>query len=381
MLGIKDRFKELFGQEPLLVEAPGRINLIGEHTDYNEGFVLPAAIDKTIVFGFAANGRENCRLYSVDMEEHFEFDVESFTPQRGGWANYIMGMVAQFQENGLQINGFDCVFGGNIPVGAGLSSSAALLCGTGLGLAKLFGHEPTKLQLIKMAQKAEHVFAGVQCGIMDQFASTMGKRDHVIRLDCQSLDFEYFKLDLRDYEILLCDTQVKHALADTEYNTRRQECETGINVIRNKHPHVQSLRDVDMEMLQSMEPRLDPIIFKRCLYVVEENQRVVDSCLLLLENDLKGFGEKMYGSHKGLSDLYEVSCPELDVLVEATQSMPFVLGSRMMGGGFGGCTINLVRKSKRAQFEQELRDVFMKKFDLDLPIYEVRIEDGVRVVE
>ncbi|WP_143961256.1 galactokinase [Litoribacter populi] len=373
-------YSNLYSSDPIRVKAPGRINLIGDHTDYNEGFVLPAAIDMEIELALGKNSGRTCRIFSIDYKEEFIFDLEDFSPLPSGWANYIMGVVAQFQEKGFLITGFDCVFGGDIPIGAGLSSSAALECGVAVGLNRLFGYDIKKIDLIKMAQKAEHTFAGVQCGIMDQFASIMGKIDHVIQLDCRSLDYRHFKLDLQDYEILLCDTQVKHSLADSAYNTRREECDKGVAILSKNHENVASLRDVTLSMLEEQKSLLDPVIYQRCKFVVEENQRVLDACKALDKGDMVGFGTKMYQSHDGLSNLYEVSCAELDLLVEAAKSMNSVKGSRMMGGGFGGCTINLVKKNEAQAFENEMKQVFQKAFNQELVIYRVNIQDGVREI-
>ncbi|MEO0472457.1 MAG: galactokinase family protein, partial [Bacteroidota bacterium] len=240
-------FKQHFVGEPLLVRAPGRVNLIGEHTDYNHGFVLPAAIDKGIDFAIAANGTDRIRLVSRDLDDRFEspLDEIAVAPKAHSWANYILGMAALLRENGYQIAGFDLAFGGNIPVGAGLSSSAALECGAGWAICQLFGQPIERMALAKMAQKAEHTWAGVMCGIMDQFASTFGQADHVIRLDCRSLDYHYFPFSTENYQIVLCDTGVSHSLASSEYNTRREECEAGVAIIQQQHPEVQALRDAN----------------------------------------------------------------------------------------------------------------------------------------
>lgn len=377
---IEDKFKELYGSSSLLVRSPGRINLIGEHTDYNDGFVLPAAIDKEMVMAVAKSNSETCRLYSVDFQESFEFNLNSFKPTDKGWPNYIMGVVDQLQKGGYKVGGFDCVFGGNIPIGSGLSSSAALECATAFALDQLFALDVEKLQLIKYAQKAEHTFVGVLCGIMDQFASVMGKRDHAIQLDCRSLDFNYFPIRLQNYQIILCDTGVKHSLASSEYNTRRRECEQGVAIVRKKHPQVNSLRDVTLDMLEEVKGELSSVIYKRCRYVIEENHRVLSGCELLEQGDIKGFGQKMYGSHQGLSQLYEVSCPELDFLVDLTKDNPQVVGARMMGGGFGGCTINLIAIDQKEAFIEEARRAYGEKFGIELKVYEVTVSDGTGVV-
>lgn len=373
---VKQVFKDFFDKDPLLVYSPGRINLIGEHTDYNEGFVMPAAIDKKMVIGIAENQTNQARIYSLDFKEEFAFDLNSFGPKKGHWATYIMGVTAQLQQAGYQVKGFDMVFGGDIPVGAGLSSSAALEVAVGFALSTLFGFGIPKRSLIHYAQKAEHLFADVQCGIMDQFASAMGKKDHVIRLDCRTLEFDYFPLNLPDHEILLIDTQVKHSLADSAYNQRRQECQSGVSAAQKINPAIQSLRDMDEPILEEIKSQISGEVYRRCLFVIQENKRVLDASSLLELHDLRGFGEKMYASHEGLSTLYEVSCAELDFLVDFTKPLPYVLGSRMMGGGFGGCTINLVEKGQTELLQKEISSAFSKKFNIIPKFYLVTLENG-----
>ena len=378
---LKEKFFQLYNTNPLIVRSPGRINLIGEHTDYNEGFVLPAAIDKEMVLAVAKNNSDSCRLYSLDYDESAEFNLKELKPSDVAWANYILGVADQLQKAGYSIQGFDCVFGGDVPMGAGLSSSAALECGAGFALSQLFEHKIERTQLAKFAQMAEHTFAGVQCGIMDQFASVMGKKDHAIRLDCRSLEFSYFPINLRNYQVVLCDTQVKHSLASSEYNTRRKECEQGVATVQAKYPEVNSLRDISLQMLKEVEDQLDPVVYKRCSFVIEENERLLSGCALLEEGDIAGFGQKMYGSHDGLSNLYEVSCKELDFLVDFTRDKDYVVGSRMMGGGFGGCTINLVAIDKKDEFIQSIREAYKNKFNIEMKTYEVAVKDGTSKVE
>lgn len=379
---IQQKFFERYEREPLMVRAPGRINLIGEHTDYNDGFVLPAAIDKEMILAVGKNNTDSCRLFSMDYNESISFKLVDFKPSaQHPWANYIMGVVDQLQKGGYTLEGFDCVFGGNIPIGAGLSSSAALECGTAYALSKLFDLDVEKRTLVRYAQKAEHIFAGVQCGIMDQFASVMGKKDHAIRLDCRSLEFSYFPLKLGNYQVVLCDTQVKHSLASSEYNTRRKECEEGVSVVKSKYPEVKSLRDITLQMLDELQQELSAEVYKRCRYVIEENERLLRGCELLEQEDMEGFGRQMYGSHEGLSRQYEVSCPELDFLVDFTRDKPYVLGARMMGGGFGGCTINLLAIEHKEDFIRDISLAYQEKFKIDLKTYEVVIKDGAGLVE
>lgn len=377
---IKRVFRFFFDKDPLLVYSPGRINLIGEHTDYNEGFVMPAAIDKKMVVGIAKNKTNQVRIYSLDFKEEFAFDINSFGPKKGHWATYIMGVTAQLQQAGYQVRGFDMVFGGDIPVGAGLSSSAALEAAVGFALATVFEFGIPKRSLIHYAQKAEHLFAGVQCGIMDQFASVMGKKNHVIRLDCRTLEFDYFPLNLPDHQVLLIDTKIKHSLADSAYNQRRQECQSGVTAAQIINPAIRSLRDMEEPVLEEIKTQINGKVYRRCLYVIQENKRVLDSSRLLELHDIKGFGEKMYASHEGLSTLYEVSCPELDFLVDFTKPLSYVLGSRMMGGGFGGCTINLVERGHTELLQEEISAAFSKKFNISPNFYLVTLENGTSLI-
>ena len=370
------KFKELYGQEPLLFRSPGRVNLIGEHTDYNEGFVLPAAINKEIFFAITPNNTDTIKLYSFDLEEQATYSLQSINRTETSWANYLLGVVAQFQEADLKVKGFDLVFGGNVPIGAGLSSSAAVECGLAFALNHIFGFNLDRFTLAKMAQKAEHEFAGVRCGIMDQFASLFGKKEHVVKLDCRSLEYKYYRFDMSHYRIVLCDTQVKHSLALSEYNTRRQECETGVTILHKYYPEVKSLRDATIAMLEKHQHEFDPVVYKRCKYVVQENARVEEACESLYNGDLQTFGKKMYASHHGLQHDYEVSCPELDFLVKQAKQHEAVTGARMMGGGFGGCTINIVSIDALDDFTARMSAAYQQQFNVPLKTYIAEIVDG-----
>ena len=379
---IKAKFTELFSHKPTLYRSPGRINLIGEHTDYNEGFVMPAAIDKEMLAAIAPNREKRiCRLFAFDLNESFEFDLEEMAPVEQGWPNYVMGVADQINKSGRSLEGFDCVVGGDIPLGAGLSSSAAFECVIAYGLNDLFRLEIPKLDQVKMAQLAEHKYAGVNCGIMDQFASMMGKKDAAFRLDCKTLEYNYFPLDLKEYQILLINTNVKHSLASTEYNTRRLECEHGVEILKKQYPGINSLRDVSREMLNETKKDFDPITHKRCKFVVEENERVLLAGKALEAGDLNTFGQLVYGSHGGLSKEYEVSCPELDYLVDQTRNKDFILGARMMGGGFGGCSLNIIEKRALPEFLAELGPKYFTKFGKEMTPIEVSIEGGTSCVE
>ena len=377
---IENKYHELFHGKPICIQAPGRINLIGEHTDYNDGFVLPAAIDMSIYFAISKNNDNVFRFYSMDFDELFTSKDGSAKSDTYLWANYLLGVIAQFEKLNIDIAGIDCVFGGNIPVGAGLSSSAALECGFAFGINKLFNYNLPLYQLVNMAQKAEHEYAGVMCGIMDQFASVFGKKNHVFRLDCRSHEYDYFPLEMKGHIIALVDTKVEHELASSEYNQRRKECEQSVDVLRKDNPSIVSLRDVNKSTLIEKKGSFDPIIYNRCHYVVCENQRVTNACNALEKSDFHEFGNLMYQSHAGLRDEFEVSCKELDILVEATMDMDYVLGSRMMGGGFGGCTINLITVGFENIFKKYITSIYSKKTGIIPEIYFVKLSDGVRII-
>lgn len=377
------KFKEHFNANPtLLVRAPGRINLIGEHTDYNNGFVLPAAIDKAIYFAISPRNDQKCIIYAYDLDDSYEFSLDNLQKSEKGWANFLLGVLAEIVSEGKQINtGFNLVFGGDVPLGAGLSSSAAVESGIGFALNELYNLDLSKLDLALIAQQAEHKYAGVNCGIMDMFASIHGKENAVIKLDCQDLSFEYFPFDFPDYTLVLCNTGVKHNLGDSEYNQRRAECEEGIRILQSAFPQIDSLRDVTMQMLSSQADKLSSIVYNRCKYVVEEIERVTIACKALENGDLRGFGQKMYETHEGLSKEYEVSCPELDFLVEHSQDFETVVGARMMGGGFGGCTINLIKTDAVDEFIEKMSFAYHQAFNIQLQTYIVNISNGVEVIE
>jgi galactokinase len=377
---INKKYKKLFGNTPLLVRSPGRVNLIGEHTDYNEGFVLPAAINKALYFALGASESQVCRLYAADMHQDFSFETNQLQKSDLGWPNYLMGIVEQIQKAGYPTKGFNCVFGGDIPLGAGLSSSAALGAGLLFGLNHLFELKMDKKEMVRLAQKSENEFVGVKCGIMDQFVNIFGLSKQVLKLDCRSLDFEYYPFSFDDIDIVLCDTRVTHSLASSEYNIRRNQCEQGVAFLKKMGRKVSSLRDVPLDMLQEYKNKLDPVIFKRCRYVITENERLQEGCQDLKTGNLRAFGKKMYQTHEGLRDEYEVSCPELDFLVSQTENNTNILGSRMMGGGFGGCSINLVKSGYTKDFSQLVKDAYHRKMKKNLQIYITHIENGTSII-
>lgn len=374
---IQSKFKKIFNREPLVIRSPGRINLIGEHTDYNDGFVMPAAVDREIFFAISGSSDERSVLYSINYNERFEVELNNPRPvNKPKWANFLLGVLFQFKENGYPVKPFYCAFGGNVPLGAGMSSSAAMECGFAFALSEYNLLNVPRLKIITMAQWAEHHFVGVKCGIMDQFASVMGKEGHALVLDCRTLRHRYSPLDLREHGIVLCDTKVKHSLVDSEYNTRRKECESGVKVLQKYFPRVKSLRDVSPEMLEKHRHEFQGKVYNRCLYVVQEILRVQKASEDLDSGNLKAFGQKMFETHEGLSHLYEVSCEELDFLVAEAKRSDAVLGARMMGGGFGGCTINLVSNDLSDVFIGEMRLKYKKEFSIEMEPYRVEVVQG-----
>ena len=375
---VKETFQKLFKAEPLIILSPGRVNLIGEHTDYNEGFVLPAAIDKKVVLAIRPSGTRESKVYSATLNEISTFNMDDVYKKKG-WINYILGVVAQMQKEGQQLSGFNAVFDSDVPVGAGLSSSAALEGAFSLGLKELFQLDLNRAQLARIGQLAEHTFAGVNCGIMDQFANLHGKKNSLMRLDCRDLSYAYYPFAFPDYKIVLCNSMVHHSLASSEYNTRRKQCEEGINTLQQHDPAIKSLRDVSAEMLEARKNDLTEVVYRRCHYVVSEIRRVVDACELLEQNDLNGFGQLMYATHEGLSKDYEVSCDELDYLVFLAKQFPGVVGARMMGGGFGGCTINIVLADQVHAFSRYIQENYKKTIKKEPEIYVTSIEEGTRL--
>ena len=377
---LREKFRSLYNQEPLVVRSPGRVNIIGEHTDYNEGFVLPAAIDKAIYIAIGKRNDDTIRLYARDYQQSHEVSLSSLAPTDKHWPNYILGVADQFQKRGYQLGGFDLVIDGDVPLGAGLSSSAAVECATAFALNELFHLGLEKLEMVKAAQLAEQTFAGVMVGIMDQFASMFGKKNHAIKLDCRSLEYEYVPLELKGVKILLLNTNVKHSLSSSEYNTRRKQCEQGVSWVKEQHPEIKSLRDVTVPMLQQFVAPKDEVIFRRCKYVVEENTRLLEGCEDLKKGDLEALGKKMFRTHEGLSKEYEVSCKELDFLADYVKTNPSVLGARMMGGGFGGCTINLVKEEAIDDLIKNVSKDYQKAMNLELSAYIAGIENGSSIV-
>lgn len=378
---IGKKLKEFIGDKTLLVRSPGRINLIGEHTDYNEGFVLPAAIDKAAYLAFTPREDETISLFSLDLNDQYSSNIKDFSPTREvSWPNYMLGVADQFRQRGLLTRGFDAALTADVPIGAGLSSSAAVENAVGMALNESLKAGLDKLSLVKLSQEAEHTYPGVMCGIMDMFASMFGKKNHVIKLDCRSLNYKYEPLQMEGLRIVLIDTQVKHSLNETGYNNRREQCEEGVAMIQKHHPEVRSLRDVTINMLKQYVQPYNELIYKRCSYVLEENERLLTACDYLENGNLQAFGKKMYESHEGLSRKYEVSCKELDFLVDQVRGNKDVLGARMMGGGFGGCTINLVREDAVNTLVEQLTESYQKEMHLEAKAYITNTEQGTTIL-
>ncbi len=374
---LQQRFQEYFGMSGTCIEAPGRINLIGEHTDYNDGFVLPCAIQKTIRIIIAPNHTAGCKLVSENFGS-VEFLLTDLV-QGPQWYNYVMGVVAGLIRKGKTIGGFNMYIDSDIPSGAGLSSSAALCCGTGFALNEVFNAGLSRLELAFIAQQSEHEFAGLKCGIMDQYASLFGKSKSALLLDCRSVTHEEIPLNTGAYELLLVHSKVSHNLAQSAYNNRRAACEAGVEILKQKYP-IRSLRDVSQEILSAGQQLLGPEIFRRCNFVVQEIERTQHAAALLKQNRLREFGLLMYETHWGLSRDYEVSCVETDYLVELATTSGAVLGARMMGGGFGGCTINLVESAKFDELKSGFIEKYFARFKKEPDFYQVSSGDGVKKI-
>lgn len=376
---IKNKYTELFDDQPLIIRSPGRVNMIGEHTDYNLGLVLPAAINKNIYMAAGARADQEIHLYALDINDSFKSNLHELKPSGKLWPDYVLGVAAELLKKEYSINGFNIVFAGDIPQGAGLSSSAALECATAFAMNLLFSLNLEKMQLAKIAQLAENNFVGVQCGLMDQFASTFGKTQAVIKLDCRNFEYEYIPFLATDIKIVLLDTRVTHSLATSAYNERREQCEKGVTLVSSQVQGIKSLRDVTQAMLvEHVEPH-DELVFRRCSYILAEIKRVEDGADDLRNNNFEAFGKRMYASHNGLQHMYEVSCAELDCLVDLVRDDENVLGARMMGGGFGGCTINLVRADHVQPLIDRVSNAYFEQMGLELRAYVSEIASGTSV--
>ena len=363
---------------PRVFAAPGRVNIIGEHTDYNEGFVLPASIDRAVHLAIAPAEGDMGRWISADLGETAWVNFSDPRKHDKVWANYLLGVVEQFRLSGREVPAFHAVLSSDIPIGAGLSSSAALESVTALALDRMNGFGLESIELARMAQRAENRFIGLQCGIMDMFASIHGRKGMAIKLDCRSLAFEYVPLESGAYSIVLMDTGVRHSLASSEYNNRRMQCEQSVAVLRAHYPGTASLRDADLQMLDRCREEMGDLVYRRCRYVVEENDRVHMACEALREGAWDRLGRLMFASHHGLQQDFEVSCPELDLLVSLVKDEPGVLGARMMGGGFGGCTINIIHRDSIAGLLEKMAPAYRHGSGMELRTIEVVTGEGAR---
>jgi galactokinase len=377
---LKDVFRKHYGTPEAVYSSPGRINLIGEHTDYNGGFVLPGAIDKGITLAIKTTGTDKIRVFSSDYNEAAEFGLTEADKPAQPWAKYIFGVVREIEKRGKKVKGFDAAFYGDVPLGAGLSSSAALESAFAFALDDICGLGIDRFELAKIGQATEHNYVGVKCGIMDQFASIFGKKGNLIRLDCRSLEHQYTPFNPVGYKVVLIDSCVKHELVNNPYNRRRESCEAAAAAIRKRHPEVEFLRDATFDMLKEVKTEISEEDYSRAEFVIGEVQRLLDACDALVKGDYVTVGRKMYETHAGLSKLYEVSCDELDFLNDSAKKYG-VTGSRIMGGGFGGCTINLVEESKYEAFIAGAVADYKAKFNIEPKIYDVVISDGARKIE
>lgn len=373
-----EHFEKLFHNQPQYIFlSPGRINIIGEHVDYNDGYVLPAAINKYVCIAISPSKNSKCKIVAKDLNEVFEFDLkDTLVPNSIMWINYILGVLQQLKEQKQFTNGFNAVFSSSVPIGSGLSSSAAVECGFAYAFNKMFDLGLTKEEIALIGQKSEHTFVGVNCGIMDQFASVFGKKNKVIKLDCNTLEYEYHKADFKKYSLLLLDSNVKHTHLTSGYNDRRNEVEQGLAIIKQHFSEVKTFRNCTENMVLELKEQLGETLFKRCHFVVKEIQRVQDAVNAIENSAFRTLGQLMTKTHHGLSQEYEVSCEEIDFLVDAVQYEKSVLGARMMGGGFGGCSINLVEKGSENELIKKISEQYRSKFGIELKSYKVKISKG-----
>ncbi|MFZ0732810.1 MAG: galactokinase [Candidatus Sulfotelmatobacter sp.] len=370
------QFESRFGRSPRIFRAPGRVNLIGEHTDYNDGFVMPAAVGFSTYVAISGRPDRKLLIDSQEFPGHFEFAIEQLPPHRvGAWCDYVLGVATVLRQRGVNLYGANVLVHGEVPVGAGLSSSAAIEVASAFAFMSLDGQRLPLPEIAKLCRQAENEFVGARVGIMDQFVSCMGKAGHAFLLDCRSLEFKFVPIP-QNVRLVVCNTKVKHDLATGAYNQRRAECEEAVHYFAKWDPAVHALRDVSLPLLDQHASELPPIIAKRATHVVHENQRALDAARALTEGDLKRMGKLMRESHESLRDLYEVSCRELDIMVDAADGLPGFIGGRMTGGGFGGCTVNLVREENAQEFAAAIAERYRSATGIDPQIYLCAAEDG-----
>ncbi len=379
---VSSRYEKLFGKAPLLVRSPGRINLIGEHTDYNLGCVLPAATDKCIYLALGSRTDQTIELVSADFDYTFTAALNTLEPAWKLWPNYILGVINEFKNLGRQIYGVNIVFGGNIPLSAGMSSSAAICSGTAYALNKLFGWGLSKLELAKIAVSAEHNYLGVKCGLMDPYVNLFGKEGNLVKLNCKTEEHEYIPFKADGVRIVLLDTGIRHNFIKLSeaFNALRLECQNGLEIIQKHAPHITCLPEVKQEMLDQLVKPENEIAYKRCLYIVQETERLENVCQDLKNNNFRAVGKRLFESHEGLKNLYEISCDECDFLVDLAKQMPAVLGARMMGAGFGGCTINLIESDAVEEVIETAKLRYKERFDRQLKVYHTSIGNGTEEV-
>jgi len=375
---LAQHFENTFGSRPHIFRAPGRVNLIGEHTDYNDGFVMPAAVGFSTYVAIGGAADRKLVVRSEEFPGDFEFDLDRLPEKRvGAWCDYVLGVASVLRQTGHELIGANLLVHGEVPIGAGLSSSAALEVSSALALLSLTKADVPRPELAKLCRAAENNFVGAKVGIMDQFVSCMGKAGHAFLLDCRSLEYKFVPIPAR-LRLVVCNTMVKHDLATGAYNTRREECEEGVRYFAKFDPGIRALRDVPLTMLDRHANDLPATIWKRCSHVVHENQRTLDAARALTDGDLAKVGKLMHESHCSLRDLYEVSCRELDLMVEAAQGLPGFCGGRMTGGGFGGCTVNLVREENAGDFAKEIADRYRQATGIYPQVYLCSAEDGAQ---
>jgi galactokinase len=374
---LRAEFRKIYNREPRFFRAPGRVNLIGEHTDYNDGFVLPMAIEYETVVAAAAREDRKIRVRSINLNQSDEINLDApAQKQRGSWLDFIEGVARILERQNINLRGADLLISSDVPTGAGLSSSAALEISVGLALVEISGSAIDKKTLALVGQKAEHEFVGAKVGIMDQYVSAMGKKGHALLIDCRSLEAKQVLFSTDEMALVICDSKVKHKLSSSEYNTRRAECEEGVRILRRFLPDITHLRDVGIEDFEKYELHLPEIIKKRCRHVITENARTLRAANVLEKNDLTEFGRLMWLSHASLRDDYQVSCRELDLLVKIAEDSSFALGARMTGGGFGGSTVNLVARRNLTEFTEMIRAEYHQQTQIEPAIYVSGAADG-----
>ncbi len=378
---VRSHYKSLYTEDPeYLIAAPGRINLIGEHTDYNDGFVFPAAVDRHMVFALGKNQSNACRIKAIDLEQEVLISLNHLTKHKYSWANYFVGILRELNKLGNSVSGFNCLFSSNIPMGGGMSSSSALECGFIKGLSELFNFDLGNLEMIEISKASNHGFLGLQGGIMDQFACIYGKSEHAILLDCRDLSYSYHPVELPQHQWVLINSGVEHDLITTAYNDRVASCQAVVSQLAKSNSEIKSLRDVTADLLARHKNDLSSENYKRAHFVINENARVHKFANALKENRIEQLGNLLYASHEGLQNEYEVSCPELDVLIHITRSIPEVVGARMMGGGFGGCTINLIKKINSTEIVERIMNQYEEQTGIHPESFIVNLEDGLHIL-